>query len=171
MKKRPMFPCSSCGQLLRIRKDRKTTTCKECLLSKMRCIKCGQIMKDKHVCASVDEKPQRNCEKCQKILKNIGWERYHKICGKCSALIWTGREKNFREELRMQFGGKCQICGFSECINCLHFHHIDSTEKHKWKNVLFEVQKHPERFRLLCPNCHCRIHHDKGFIVPDYSTF
>lgn len=57
------------------------------------------------------------------------------------------------------FGGACQRCGYSRCLRALHFHHTDASEKYDWPGTrghasLDEVGAHPERFLLLCANCH-----------------
>lgn len=67
-----------------------------------------------------------------------------------------------RQEMKMQFGGKCQFCGYSRCQRALQFHHVDPAEKYLWSDTggasLKEVEAHPERFKLLCSNCHIEAH-------------
>jgi DNA-directed RNA polymerase subunit M/transcription elongation factor TFIIS len=66
-----------------------------------------------------------------------------------------------RPKLIAKFGGKCANCGYRRSIRALHFHHIDSSEKAEWgkgKASLDEVEAHPERFVLLCANCHAEAH-------------
>jgi hypothetical protein len=69
-----------------------------------------------------------------------------------------------RLELVARFGGGCQECGYHRCTRALQFHHLDSSEKESWSNgagraSLDEIEAHPERFRLLCANCHFETHH------------
>lgn len=63
------------------------------------------------------------------------------------------------------FGGRCYLCGSRDGFEEFHFHHIlyhpeDSSyarnSKALWTRVLRlrEASAHPERFRLLCSNCH-----------------
>ena len=68
-----------------------------------------------------------------------------------------------RAKLLLVFGKACQKCGYSKCFAALHFHHIDSSEKKQWLHTyyksLLEVEAHPERFNLLCSNCHAEAHY------------
>ncbi len=70
-----------------------------------------------------------------------------------------------KDRLIEQFGGGCQTCGYNKCHRALAFHHIDNSEKKLYQNpnspgrVSFqEVLDHPERFILLCANCHLEEH-------------
>lgn len=71
--------------------------------------------------------------------------------------------KKRRKILIQQFGGCCQKCGYRRCQRALQFHHQDSTEKKDWSRhsgraSVAEIQKHPDRFVLLCANCHFEEH-------------
>jgi hypothetical protein len=81
--------------------------------------------------------------------------------------------KGMRNKLRVtkialvtEFGGKCQRCGYDRCMRALQFHHTDDSEKKEWneKNGRYggasaaEIKAHPERFVLLCANCHFEEH-------------
>ena len=63
----------------------------------------------------------------------------------------------------LAFGSVCQKCGYFKCLAALHFHHIDPSEKKEWLHSyyrsLLEVEAHPERFLLLCANCHAETHY------------
>jgi len=68
-----------------------------------------------------------------------------------------------RAALVAAFGGACQRCGYARCARALHFHHTDSTEKAEWSNGSgkasnAEIAAHPDRFLLLCANCHIEEH-------------
>lgn len=67
-----------------------------------------------------------------------------------------------RQHLIDRLGGGCAYCGYNRCIRALHFHHHDSTHKYEWTRSgrvsLEEVEAHPERFLLLCANCHIEEH-------------
>lgn len=69
-----------------------------------------------------------------------------------------------RLELVLEWGGKCQLCGYSRCTRALQFHHKDASEKYEWgkdgRASVAEIRAHPERFELLCANCHIE-HHDR----------
>jgi 5-methylcytosine-specific restriction endonuclease McrA len=77
-----------------------------------------------------------------------------------------------REELKLQFGGKCCLCGYKKCLAALQFHHRNPKEK------LFEIsafiwgsaqgfsqedfQNELKKCDLVCANCHTELH------CPDY---
>jgi hypothetical protein len=62
------------------------------------------------------------------------------------------------------FGGGCQECGYNTCLRALQFHHVDKSEKELWSGKdkyaasYEEINHHPERFKLLCANCHIALH-------------
>lgn len=66
--------------------------------------------------------------------------------------------------MRRRFGKACSRCGYSRCADALHFHHKDRSEKYMWNArnkggaSLREIKRHPERFTLLCANCHIELH-------------
>jgi hypothetical protein len=68
-----------------------------------------------------------------------------------------------RLKLVEEFGGACQRCGYNRCTRALQFHHKDASEKALWSKrsgraSTREVAAHPERFILLCANCHFEEH-------------
>jgi hypothetical protein len=132
-----------------------------------RCKLCGKItcVNGDHKCSNVDLQGERYCEICNCVLKNSNWERWSKICRKCSKRKWRRIEKDQRKQLILDWGGKCKVCGYNKCVAALNFHHKDSSEKYEW-NVkgkagasIREIKSHPERFELVCVRCHVEIHH------------
>jgi hypothetical protein len=172
MKAKPPVFCVGCGNRIPGRCDRLTRYCKACFL-KRRCPKCGQVMSQAglHKCASVEEKGPRHCIQCDALLRDKGWERYAKVCGKCYKAKIREIDKQLRAEMRAAFGGCCCRCGYDRCIAALHFHHKDSSEKRLWNTTrvtggrgstsVREVRAHPERFELVCANCHFEIHSEE----------
>jgi hypothetical protein len=77
-----------------------------------------------------------------------------------------GKRHERKKAIVAQFGGKCQRCGYDRCLRALQFHHVDSSEKDIWSTneskrgrvSHAEVEAHPERFLLLCANCHFEEH-------------
>lgn len=68
-------------------------------------------------------------------------------------------DRNGRKvELASRFGGKCSRCGYDRCSRALHFHHVDGRNGPGGKVDLREVDEFPERFQLVCANCHIEIH-------------
>ena len=76
----------------------------------------------------------------------------------------TNRRRELKKELIKYKGGKCQVCGYSRCIDALECHHQDSSKKdfsisakgytRSWAKVKEELDK----CMLLCANCHREIH-------------
>jgi len=72
------------------------------------------------------------------------------------------RRRRYKKKLIEIKGGKCQICGYSNCVAALEFHHIDEVKRAKisyiynrgWDRILKEVEK----TILVCANCHREIH-------------
>ena len=123
----------------------------------LRCNKCGQFLGKVHNCASVDLKGQRVCSECDKLLYNIGYQRWKHRCPSCERKYWRVKERELRHQLVIQFGGKCCICEYSKYEACLEFHHLYADDK-KGKHFLNEIAKHPDKFRLLCNRCHRELH-------------
>ncbi len=77
------------------------------------------------------------------------------------------RRKRIKQQSIMYLGGKCQVCGYSECPEALDFHHIDESKKNfgiaykghtkSWSRVKEELDK----CYLLCANCHREVHAGK----------
>lgn len=159
-----MKKCNKCG--IEIRQSNKSGFCKKCFYWP-RCKNCGQIISSNglHNCVSVDLKGIRHCKVCNVELKNTGCERWSKICSKCNKKKWRETERQQRKELIANFGGKCTNCGYKKCRAALHFHHVDNSEKYEWRknggSSIREIKSHPERFCLLCANCHIEIHQPK----------
>lgn len=69
---------------------------------------------------------------------------------------------NLKSDLLPLFGGGCQHCGYNKCLRALQFHHRDPLQKEDRKytgqDTLREARAHPDRFILLCANCHFEEH-------------
>jgi predicted HNH restriction endonuclease len=74
------------------------------------------------------------------------------------------RRKLLRQKAIDYKGGKCQICGYSNCSEVLEFHHLAADKKdfgisqkgytRSWEKVRLELDK----CIMLCANCHREIH-------------
>jgi len=89
--------------------------------------------------------------------------------------IYLKKLEQRREEKRLlveTFGGRCQSCGYDKCIQALEFHHKDRnqkkdflkdkprTAKFRFDILKLEIISFPERFTLLCANCHVEVESD-----------
>lgn len=101
------------------------------------------------------------CKKCQ---NEYSKEHYNK--NKKYYLDRNNKRKfellDFIKAIKLDL--KCSKCGYSKCIQALHFHHIDPNSKkftisHSWKTgsekrILEEISK----CDILCANCHAEEH-------------
>lgn len=130
----------------------------EIMMNKNRCLKCGSFIGFMpHKCRSVDLKGDRFCIDCGGKLKNIGYERWHNVCPRCNKIRWRNKQRELRKKLIIQFGGKCEICGYNKYFQCLEFHDLNEKSKHKKWHFEKLITENPERFRLLCNRCHREI--------------
>ena len=77
------------------------------------------------------------------------------------------RRKKLKEMAVEYKGGKCAICGYNDCLDCLIFHHLNPSEKdfgfstrgitRSWKKTKKELNK----CILFCVKCHCELHAGK----------
>jgi hypothetical protein len=157
--------CAGCGNRIPQRPERLNPYCKRCSL-KRRCKQCGRLLSANgdHRCVSTDLRGPRFCRVCSKPLRNTGYERKKHTCPQCLKTQFRTKEREQRRQLKEAFGNACQTCGYSRCMAVLHFHHKDASEKTAWSKKkgstsLKELYAHPERFQLLCANCHIELHH------------
>ncbi len=149
----PLF-CKKCGKRIPNRKDRKNNMCLECSY-KNRCKICGKFLKVDgiHLCNGINLRGPRFFQDCGRLLNNDNYERWKSRCGSCDKKIQRQKERELKDKLIQQLGGKCRICGYDKFKECLEFHHIDKDMK-KSKHFLKDVLKYPEKFELLCNRCH-----------------
>lgn len=157
--------CYKCGKEIPIRSDRKGNLCTKCIL-KTKCPDCGQIIgySKEHICSGIDRRGPRYCIGCKRLLNNNNSERWSKRCGSCQGKINAKKTKAAKKRLVEKFNGECQICGYCRSMSALHFHHIDwdengsKTRKKHNRSGIAEARDFPERFLLVCANCHFEIH-------------
>lgn len=168
----PRMPCARCGASMPRRPDKRSDLCQRCWRD-ARCSACGQQLGiGEHTCVSVDLRATRQCTDCGAELSNSGYERWKSRCGRCDKKRWRQKRIALRVRLIAQFGGSCQRCGYEQCRAALHFHHVDSSEKGEWGSKkgsaeITEVAKHPERFELVCANCHFEIHNPTLMLIAE----
>lgn len=86
-----------------------------------------------------------------------------------------GTKVQRRHDIMKELGAQCQRCGYNKSLRALHFHHKDSSEKKMWSNGKArvspeEVRAHPERFIVLCANCHAELHDEEAQKERTYAT-
>jgi hypothetical protein len=77
------------------------------------------------------------------------------------------RRKKLKEMAIEYKGGKCLICGYHRCHDCLVFHHLNPEEKdfglsargltRSW----IKIKQEADKCILLCSRCHCELHAGK----------
>lgn len=76
-----------------------------------------------------------------------------------SVISWRKRVKAKLVEYK---GGKCECCGYNNCIEALEFHHIDPSQKDftiSGTSKAFEtLKKEVDKCIMVCSNCHKEIH-------------
>lgn len=118
------------------------------------------------------------CNGCKRQIRKEKYEHMNFTCSVClvplslTDKMWAGNtictnclKSRRKQKLVDDFGGECNKCGYKGYTGVLHFHHKDSSEKYLYNRKgdgrasLKEVEEHPERFALLCANCHIEVHH------------
>lgn len=106
------------------------------------------------------------CEYCGKtyVTTNVLKTKYcNKKCKNKQSV--NNYRRNIKRKAVEYLGGKCSECGYSKCVDSLHFHHKDPNEKdfgiakggtRKWEDVKVELDK----CIMVCANCHGEIHYD-----------
>ena len=70
------------------------------------------------------------------------------------------------KKLKIEFGGKCKICGYSKSLDALVFHHRNPKEKDfglavkNWRKYE-DLVKEAKKCDLICANCHYILHHNQ----------
>lgn len=85
-------------------------------------------------------------------------------CKKCASDAVIKKRKKIKLKSVEYKGGKCEICGYNKCVEALHFHHLNPSEKNfglsnkgltrSWDKIKPELDK----CMLVCSNCHSEIH-------------
>ena len=94
---------------------------------------------------------------------------YCKICKNREKQVRSGAN---RMAWKMEYGGKCTVCGYNKCMAALEFHHREPGNKDNGpsdiigkynpktanlENINF-VYTELDKCDLLCANCHREIH-------------
>jgi len=73
-----------------------------------------------------------------------------------------------REKAILKLGGKCKKCGSTENLQLHHTTYAEDSAEW-WESGdsgkrAKEAFEHPERFELLCQNCHNKQHENESFV-------
>lgn len=139
--------------------------------------KCSRSFSTKSKRKEINEKVSKKlyqgkgnfCVECGKKLSHNNTSGFCKNCKpeakKKSFLISEFRRK--RKIFLVEYkGGKCEICGYDECVWALDFHHLEKEEK-KFSlsrsgntRSLEKDKKEVDKCILVCANCHREIHYN-----------
>jgi len=84
-------------------------------------------------------------------------------CLKCRSEAVASRRRRVKEILVAEAGGRCQACGYDDCIAALEFHHVDPVNKafalsgRGVARSLAKARAEAAKCVLLCSNCHVEI--------------
>jgi transposase len=84
-------------------------------------------------------------------------------CTQCRSAAVTKRRRKIKATLVAEFGGACQVCGYSRCLAALEFHHRIPAEKlfslsHEGVTRSLErARLEAQKCVLLCGNCHAEV--------------
>jgi 5-methylcytosine-specific restriction endonuclease McrA len=89
----------------------------------------------------------------------VRYHLYPKVKEQNRILKKNARRK-FMKEMRLALGGKCSHCGYNDCLEALHFHHVDpQTKKLQMSDCIFDKGRDEiKKCVLLCANCHIKEH-------------
>lgn len=65
------------------------------------------------------------------------------------------------EELRKEFGNKCEICAETEGLEFAHRFPARDGRGRGSRKRFFAIKQDPRNFRLLCRLCHCQYDTDQ----------
>ena len=105
-------------------------------------------------------------------------------CSKNGKSLHRARQARRREylrqtvyDLKMSRGGKCESCGYDKCMDALHFHHIDPSNKSKESrhgltklSSIKKIMDEAAKCDLICANCHSEIHHAERKLAENASA-
>jgi len=106
------------------------------------------------------ENLERAKERCRRYYYNHRDEilAYQRKRRKHYAFLQRKRIEELKSKYIKEKGGKCEICGYNDCIAALCFHHLNRESKEKEHESQlndFDLSK----VQLLCLNCHAEIHY------------
>jgi transposase len=98
-----------------------------------------------------------------------GWTTFVRVgahgyrCGRCNSESVAARRRRVKEILVQEAGGSCLLCGFSQYVGALQFHHVDRATKafavsrQGVTRSLAKARQEAQKCVLLCANCHAMV--------------
>lgn len=109
-------------------------------------------MKELRICKHHGETP------FGKQRRGDSYSYYCVACSSARQARWRKRNKAIAVAYK---GGACAACGYSRCLDALHFHHTDPSLKDFDKFSRFTLaaaSAELDKCILLCANCHAEAH-------------
>lgn len=84
-------------------------------------------------------------------------------CARCRAEAVTRYRQEAKRRLVEESGGRCELCGYDECIAALQFHHRDPATKRfaigsrRLARSMEALREEAAKCTLLCANCHVAV--------------
>jgi len=84
-------------------------------------------------------------------------------CARCRVEAVSKRRRLVKQTLVEEAGGGCALCGYSRCVQALHFHHLDALTKtfqlgfQGHSRSLDRSREEARKCALLCANCHAEV--------------
>lgn len=83
-------------------------------------------------------------------------------CRSCDRAGRSFRHRDRKARLVNELGGVCTRCGYSECIQALHFHHHSGDKEADVSTLLRrsyeKARNEAQKCTLVCANCHTLLH-------------
>ena len=76
----------------------------------------------------------------------------------------TERCRSHKAQAVALLGGKCRVCSYKRCVDCLDFHHVNGEKQDRFirhsitKFSLARLMKELKKCVLVCCRCHREIH-------------
>ena len=161
--------CNKCGVIIAKKNSKKPKYCQNCWQIVKR-----QSRPNKEIKPTVIPK----CKVCDIIKTDQNSCKtksgtFNTYCKKCSAELILIRTRRLKEKCVNYKGGKCEKCGYNQCLAALQFHHKDPNQKDfgiAGKTTFNDTMiRELEKCSLLCSNCHFELHSKESSEISELS--
>ena len=105
------------------------------------------------------------------VISHLKDGREKRVCKQCKNEGIKRLRRNNKLTAVKLLGGKCVLCGYSKCLESLHFHHLDPSNKISGPaRIGSQTEKFIKEIKkciLLCANCHSEVE-NKITKIPEY---